>query len=150
MRRGKRFLSRFVLSIFTIVSLVVVLWNATEAQASANTKILHSFTGGSSDGTSNLTLSGSTLYGMTFQGGSGGAGTIFQINLDGTGLTILHNFTGGPSDGANPLGSLTLSGSTLYGMTFSGGANNDGTIFKVNTDGTGFQLLHSFDGSDRL
>ena len=146
MRRGKRFLSRFVLSIFTIVSLVVVLWNATEAQASANTKILHSFTGGSSDGTSNLTLSGSTLYGMTFQGGSGGAGTIFQINLDGTGLTILHNFTGGPSDGANPMGSLTLSGSTLYGMTFSGGANNDGTIFKVNTDGTGFQLLHSFDG----
>ncbi len=33
------------------------------------------------------------------------------------------------STGATPLGSLTLSGGVLYGMTSAGGANNDGVVF---------------------
>jgi len=110
--------------------------------------VLHSFTGGS-DGTSphgSLTLSGSTLYGMTGAGGSGGLGTVFKINNDGTGYTILHSFTGS-SDGSGPNGSLMLSGSTLYGMTEAGGNSNGGTVFKINNDGTGYTILHSFTGS---
>ncbi len=58
--------------------------------------------------------------------------------------TILHSFS--QSDGANPVGGLVLIGSTLYGTTSKGGTSNDGTIFKVNTDGTGFTVLHSFTG----
>ena len=50
--------------------------------AQANTfQLLHSFTGGS-DGSyphGSLIQSGSTLYGMTNGGGSGGKGTIFSI-----------------------------------------------------------------------
>ena len=39
-------------------------------------------------------------------------------------------------------------GSKLYGMTYYGGANNDGTLFSIGTDGTGFTLLHSFKDDD--
>ena len=100
-----------------------------------------------------LTLSGSTLYGMTAQGGGtdpenpgSEVGTIFSIGTDGTGFSVLHLFTAQTSDGANPYGSLTLSGSALYGLTYVGGSSNLGTLFRIGTDGTGFSLLHSFTG----
>ena len=112
--------------------------------------LLHSFTSGVSDGRNpygSLTLDGSTLYGMTAQGGLGNGGTVFKMNTDGNDFTLLHTFAGGVNDGSAPYGSLTLSGSTLYGMTCFGGANNFGTAFKMNTDGTGFALLHTFTGS---
>ena len=41
-----------------------------------------------------------------------------------------------------------LSGSTLYGTTDDGGSSDDGTVFKVNTDGTGYTVLKNFTGSD--
>ena len=112
-------------------------------------QLLHNFAGGASDGADpfgSLTLSGSTLYGMSFYGGSSDFGTIFSIGTDGSGFQLLRNFAGGVSDGSFPRGSLTLSGSRLYGMSFRGGSNNLGTIFSIGTDGSGFQLLHSFTG----
>lgn len=97
----------------------------------------------------NLILSGAALYGMTEGGGSSGLGVIFRINTDGSSYSILHNFTGSSNDGAHPvMNTLILSGSTFYGATLGGGSSNKGTIFKMNTDGTGFALLHSFTGSD--
>lgn len=120
------------------------------APARAAVTVLHSFTGGASDGSrpsGSLTLSGSKLYGMTLIGGNSGAGTIFSMNTDGTGLGLLHSFAGGVGDGQYPTGSLTLSGSKLYGMTYSGGSSSNGTLFSMNTNGTGFSLLHSFTGS---
>jgi uncharacterized repeat protein (TIGR03803 family) len=66
---------------------------------------------------------------MTNYGGDDGAGTIFKINADGTGFTLLHEFADGSDDGSNPMGSLTLVGSTLYGMTPYGGDDGAGTIF---------------------
>src|SRR6266446_4904964 len=48
------------------------------------------------------------------------------------------------SDGAYPQAGLTLSGNTLYGTALSGGSSGWGTVFAVNTDGTGFTNLHSF------
>jgi uncharacterized repeat protein (TIGR03803 family) len=58
-------------------------------------------------------------------------------------LTPLHSFTGG-KDGAWPQGGLILSGDTLYGTASGGGSAGKGTVFAVNTDGTGFTNLHSF------
>ena len=111
--------------------------------------VLHSFTGGASDGDlpyNSLTLSGSTLYGMTSLGGNSDLGTIFKMNTDGSDFQLLHSFAGGVGDGSTPYGTLTLSGSTLYGMTPDDGASNKGTLFKVNTDGSDFSVLHSFAG----
>jgi uncharacterized repeat protein (TIGR03803 family) len=113
--------------------------------------LLHKFTGGADDGANpygGLIISGTTLYGMTYEGGDYNVGTIFKIDTDGTGFAPLHKFAGGASDGANPYGSLILSGSTLYGMTSGGSNSYYGTIFKIDTDGTGFNLLHEFAGSN--
>ena len=96
----------------------------------------------------NLTLSGTTLYGMTPFGGIHGAGDIFQIGTDGTGARELYTFFAGNSNGYYPDGSLTLSGTTMYGMAEDGGntvndASGGGTLFSIGTDGT-FNLLYEF------
>ena len=104
---------------------------------------------GRSDGANpygSLTLVSSTLYGMTRIGGSANYGTIFSVNLDGSGYTNLYSFTSGEASGANPNGSLTLVGSMLYGTTKSGGSSDKGTVFGINLDGSGYTNLYSFTG----
>jgi uncharacterized repeat protein (TIGR03803 family) len=76
-------------------------------------------------------------------GGSSGNGTVFAVSTNGTGFTNLYNFSGG-NDGANPEGGLVLAGNTLYGTTFYGGTNGNGTVFAISTNGTGFTKLYSF------
>src|SRR5579859_2968658 len=62
-------------------------------------------------------------------------------------LTILHTFTASPtnssgvptnSDGSTPYAGVIVSDNTLYGTTHQGGPSGSGTVFAVNTDGTGF------------
>jgi uncharacterized repeat protein (TIGR03803 family) len=92
------------------------------------------------------------LYGTTQSGGSAGNGTLFAIKIDGTGFTNLHSFIGGSgsfpgitnTEGATPSAGLVLTNNTLYGTAQYGGGSGNGTIFAVNTDGTGFRLLHTF------
>src|SRR5450432_751467 len=93
-----------------------------------------------------LILSGNILYGTAKKGGSGGGGTVFAVNTDGTDFQTLHNFTSennvfANGDGANPVAGLILSGNTLYGTASSGGGSGNGTVFAVNTNGTGFATL---------
>jgi len=117
-------------------------------------RVLKNFTFSAMDPRSpqaNLTLDGSVLYGTTELGGSSGNnGTVFKVNTDGTGYTVLRNFTSIGSDGRNPYADLTLSGNVLYGTTRTGTGSSAGTVFKVNTDGTGYTVLKFFNatGSD--
>ncbi|HWH70230.1 MAG TPA: choice-of-anchor tandem repeat GloVer-containing protein, partial [Candidatus Sulfotelmatobacter sp.] len=98
-----------------------------------------------------LVLSGSTLYGTTYEGGSSGSGTVFKLETNGGGFSVVHSFTAIPrypaaptnEDGANPASGLIISGNTLFGTTCSGGKGY-GSVFAVNTDGTGFTNLHWF------
>jgi uncharacterized repeat protein (TIGR03803 family) len=88
-----------------------------------------------------LVLSGSTLYGTTYLGPDGtGNGTVFAVNTNGTGFTNLYVFTGG-SDGSHPNRGLILSGNTLYGTTYSGGVNGNGTLFSLSLGGVSAPLL---------
>ena len=83
------------------------------------------------------------LWGTTYQGGASNFGTLFSINTNGTGFTKVVDFV--INNGRRPLGSLYEYGGKLYGTTESGGASDFyGTIFSLNTDGTGFTVLHSF------
>jgi uncharacterized repeat protein (TIGR03803 family) len=109
---------------------------------------LHNFTDGSDGGYpwDALILPGDTLYGTSAIGGSSGYGTVFAVNINGTGFRTVHSFTGG-NGGASPRAELILSGNTLYGTTCEGGTYNYGTVFTVNTKGTGFTILHNFAGS---
>jgi uncharacterized repeat protein (TIGR03803 family) len=61
---------------------------------------------------------------------------------------ILHSFSGAPADGQNSLGALIHSGPTLYGETLLGGDTNIGTVFGIETDGSGFGILHSLQVDD--
>ena len=123
---------------------------------------LHSFAAGvgsfpnitNSDGAfpeAGLVLSGNILYGTAETGGTSGNGTVFALNTDGTGFTNLHIFSAlnnsTNNDGVHSLARLVLSGETLYGVTTSGGVSRGGTIFALNTDGTGFTALHSLTGA---
>lgn len=108
------------------------------------------------DPAAGLVLSGNTLYGSAQRGGSSGVGSLFRVNTDGTDFTNLHNFSAGSegvengypiitnNDGRLPMAGLVLSGITLYGTAESGGNFGAGTVFAINTDGTGFTNLHSF------
>src|SRR5437868_4629434 len=49
-------------------------------------------------------------------------------------------------DGVNPNAGLIFSGNALYGTTAAGGSSGKGTVFAVNSDGTGFTVLHNFTG----
>ena len=95
-----------------------------------------------------LALVGTKLYGMTFEGGAGGYGNVFNVGTDGTGYQNLVSFTGngGTATGSEPNGSLILSGTALYGMTAYGSTNGVGNIFSVGLDGSGYQDLYNFTG----
>jgi uncharacterized repeat protein (TIGR03803 family) len=80
---------------------------------------------------SDLILSGTTFYGMALEGGAANQGAVFRVNIDGSGYTNLQSFAGYPHDGSGPAGSLTLDGSTLYGMTQQGGTKNQGVVFAL-------------------
>jgi len=96
-----------------------------------------------------LMLSGNTLFGTANAGGTAGSGTVFALNTDGTGFSVLHSFNATcipcrNSGGGHPYAGLVLSGTTLYGTTAEGGSGAVGTVFAVNTDGTGFTTMHNF------
>lgn len=114
-------------------------------------RMLYSFAGGT-DGinpqTSLIQGQDGALYGTTGWGGLFNEGTLFKINPDGSGYQVVYSFLGG-NDGANPQASL-LQGQdgALYGAATNGGVSHKGTLFKINPDGTGFQVVYSFTGSN--
>ncbi len=151
---SKQLMKTYIKKLLLLPALIAGLGLIPAGRVTAqNYTTLYNFTGlyepdfTNSDGAhpeAELILSGNTLYGTTAIGGPGSnKGTVFRVNTDGTGFTNLHSFTGGP-DGGNPEAELILSGNTLYGTARSGGSGNSGTVFAVNTDGTGFTILHSF------
>lgn len=93
-----------------------------------------------------LISDGTFLYGMTAHGGNSW-GCIFKIKPDFTNYSIIYTFLGAAS-GGRPNGKLLKIGNSLYGLASLSGSNSKGTIFKINTDGTGFLNLHNFNGSD--
>lgn len=93
------------------------------------------------------------LYGTTNTGGAQGTGIIFKVHSNGTGIQNLHSFSsvdskGNNADGANPWALTLGNDGYLYGTTPNAGPNGSGTIFKILTDGTGFQTIHSFSAVD--
>ncbi len=66
---------------------------------------------------------------------------------NGATFTTLHVFTSSSStDGQEPYGALTLGpDGNYYGTTFDGGANGDGTVYKMTPSGTE-SVIYSFAG----
>jgi uncharacterized repeat protein (TIGR03803 family) len=94
-----------------------------------------------------MVLQDDTLYGSTAAGGSLANGTVFKVRTNGQDYTVLKEFDGF-TEGGSPEGTLVLSGNTLYGTTYTGGRFDQGTVFKVNIDGSGFAVLKEFTGPE--
>jgi uncharacterized repeat protein (TIGR03803 family) len=95
------------------------------------------------------------LYGVTTSGGPQGTGALFKVSKDGTDFKVLYTFAADTDtttsglvvtvDGAAPSGQLVQGADgLLYGTASSGGTNGRGTIFRIGSDGTGFQVLKHF------
>jgi uncharacterized repeat protein (TIGR03803 family) len=95
------------------------------------------------------------LYGVTRTGGPNGTGVVFRMSRDGTEFSVLHAF--GPitsdntvavprnADGMAPIGPLVAGADDyFYGTASAGGAQGNGTVFRVRFDGTGFETLFVF------
>ena len=87
------------------------------------------------------------LYGTTQSGGKNEGGTVYSFNPATGTEKVLHQFGafGGP-DGYYPASTLLVVGSDLYGTTQNGGANSQGTIFKVRKEDGKETVLYSFTG----
>jgi uncharacterized repeat protein (TIGR03803 family) len=120
---------------------------------SGKEQVVHRFCG-ASDGrlpTARLLLAPSknTLYGTTARGGGStkcpqGCGTVFSIDSSGT-EKVLYAFQGG-NDGQTPTAGLTYLDGLLYGTTKEGGTIGKGTVFDINPDGSGKEVLYNFQG----
>lgn len=112
--------------------------------------VLHSFAGGSDGSQPQAGLlqgSDGNFYGTTLYGGGNNAGTVFKLTSAGV-ETVLYSFGGG-GDGSLPYGSLTQgSDGNLYGTTHSGGANGNGTVFKITLVGQETVLYSFANGGD--
>jgi uncharacterized repeat protein (TIGR03803 family) len=90
------------------------------------------------------------FYGTTSAGGgANNGGTVFKMTPSGT-FTTLHRFCVLSScpDGARPIGPLKIGADgNLYGTTYAGGTNYDGTVYRISPSGK-FMTLHTFSGAD--
>lgn len=124
----------------------LMAWNATSGQLQA----LYTFLPGGLDArTPSADLiegRDGFLYGTTSQGGNHGHGTVFRLQKDLTGYQILHHFGEADQDGEAPVGPLCQDADgTLYGTTaYRAGGAAGGTVFKLQPDGTGYQVLKRF------
>jgi uncharacterized repeat protein (TIGR03803 family) len=144
--------------LMALVSATLIFF-ARAAVASTET-VLHTFTS-----KSGLTFSGvvidkaGNLYGTTFDGGTFGKGTVYQLSLAKTGkwtYSVIHNFANDGRDGTGPGGAnLVLdSNGNLYGSTNYGGSGKGckspgcGTVFKLTRNGKIWTetILYSFQG----
>lgn len=114
---------------------------------------LHSFNG--KDGATpkgTMTLVGNELYGYTSAGGANGKGVIFKTGSDGNGFSVLYSFTEGADNGTGKEphhDEMLFYNGVLYGAALYGGEKDNGVIFRINPDGSGYQPIHVFKGGDK-
>ena len=108
------------------------------------------FTGSNGSEPNGLAMDGAgNLFGTTRIGGANGDGTVFEIPAGSATITTLATFTG--ANGSQPDSALTLDGSgDLYGTTYVGGANNDGSVFEIANGSTSISTVASFNGTNGL
>lgn len=99
--------------------------------------------------------SGGTIYLTTTYGGADGFGAILEFNLKGELIGDLWDFGGAPQgDAADPNGLTPIPAlGLLAGTSYSGGNSSNcpggcGTFFKIDMNGTNYQVTSLFGGTD--
>ncbi len=136
-------------SLPVFVTLILITVVASPRGANAQTFKIESFNGADGadpQGVSLIQGTDGNLYGTTQSGGANDHGTVFKVSPSGGKPTTLYNFCSLPqcADGSAPLAGLVLAtDGNLYGTTYGGGANNEGTVFAITLTGT-LTTLFSF------
>ncbi len=94
------------------------------------------------------------LFGTTVLGGDHLQGTVYVVDPHKCGKKegscaeeIIYSFKGGADDGRYPAAALIYFDNKLLSTTERGGADDQGTVFAVNTQPGDDILLHSFDAA---
>jgi uncharacterized repeat protein (TIGR03803 family) len=110
-------------------------------------KILHSFDPSSEGGVPIgpvMIAADGKFYGTASGGGMYSTGIVYQLSPSGA-YRVLHNFQAATEGGGSAAGLVQGSDKFLYSVMSAGGANGYGTLYRINTSGTKFQVLHQFD-----
>lgn len=107
--------------------------------------VIHNFGLDVSSPNHNLVSDGDYLYGTAFNGGDGvNNSTLYKLKKDGSIFQKLHDFPDNlENTNVEPAG-LLLIGDFLYGVTLYGENDKNGYLYKIETDGTNFEILHDF------
>jgi uncharacterized repeat protein (TIGR03803 family) len=122
--------------------------------------LLHTFVPGTNKVYTNGNLPGlltlgpdGKIYGTTLYGGIHGCngycgyGVLYRVNKNGSGFQILHKFCSQANctDGSIAVSGLKLgTDGNLYGTTLYGGANQEGTIFRVTPSSGAYEVVFNF------
>jgi uncharacterized repeat protein (TIGR03803 family) len=119
--------------------------------------VIHKFTDGKDGSRGSLGLllidNAGNLYGVAELGGAHQAGTVFQLTPASGGrwtISTLDAFKGMPRPGFPYGGLISDATGNLYGTTYFGGKNGDGSVFQLtNSNGKWKEsLLYSFKGGE--
>jgi uncharacterized repeat protein (TIGR03803 family) len=114
-------------------------------------QVIHHFGLGANDGSRPFATviegQDGLLYGVASDGGASHVGVVFRLNKFGTEYEIIRHFTAASADGGSPAGALLQSrDGTLFGVTYGGGVNNAGTVYRLSPDGANYQVIKVFTG----
>jgi uncharacterized repeat protein (TIGR03803 family) len=85
----------------------------------------------------------SKVYGLAFDWGTNFNGTVFYYSIPTASFNPFCSPNG--TNGINPTGSLVMAkNGFLYGVTYQGGINNAGVIFKVDTASNAYTKIYDF------
>src|SRR5262245_30816943 len=132
--------------------------------STSTVRVLHAL--GGADGAwprGSLVAAEGFLYGGTTLGGDAKNGTVFRVRPDGTGFQSLYSFTAGKDNGLGNQphhNSMLLVGNALVGAARQGGntekhadegeqKDGNGTIFRIESGGSGYTVLQKFNGGER-
>ncbi|HWY97529.1 MAG TPA: choice-of-anchor tandem repeat GloVer-containing protein, partial [Bacteroidia bacterium] len=89
--------------------------------------------------------SNNVLYSVSYNGGTNWNGEVFSYNPTTLTYTDLFSAASNYDAQTNPVVQL-VSGGSLFGMTESGGASFNGTVYKYNYHTNTYTTLHTFAG----
>jgi uncharacterized repeat protein (TIGR03803 family) len=113
--------------------------------------VLYSFAGGDADSAlpfaGLMQASDGNFYGTSYYGGPKSGGTVYRLTPAGV-YTSLYTFTNESQGAYYPYAGLVQGpDGALYGSTLRGGTKDQGTVYRITTDGT-YSVLFNFTGPD--
>jgi uncharacterized repeat protein (TIGR03803 family) len=165
MKSRTRFFSNVKSKLFSAVAVLVPLIGLVltfSGLGFASEHVIYSFAGGNDGSGPNDLIAdqAGNLYGTTYDGGPGGAGTVFRLSppndtRDMWTETILYSFSySSLESGIGPkAGLVTDSSGNLFGSTWLGGPNGGGLVFELSPPSEGdaawsYQLIYDFSAAN--